>query len=140
MRLKNRELLLSAILSVFPWTGSLLGGWSLAEGILPPHRCEAFANFLMLLWAYAAYPLYCRLAARNGLDPVRMTALYIGPGVLGVMGASVWLFARLPLLGDLLSALPPFFALILCAVLGGLLWFAPVALLVSRHTPPRKED
>ena len=89
MRFKNQELLTSAILYLFPWTGSLFGGWYLAEGILPSHRYEIPAAVLTLLWAYGAYPLYCRIAARNGLDPVRMTAFYICPGVLGVMMASV---------------------------------------------------
>ena len=77
MRFKNQELLTSAILYLFPWTGSLFGGWCLVEGILPSHRYEIPAAVLTLLWAYGAYPLYCRIAARNGLDPVRMTAFYI---------------------------------------------------------------
>ena len=139
MWFKNRELFLSAVLSFFPWTGSLLGGWCLVEGLLPPHRYEAFAAFLTLLWAFVCYPLYCRLAARNGLDPVRIVAFCAVPGILGVITASVWLFARLPLLGGLLSALPLLPAIILCAVLGCLLWFAPVALLVTHHTSLRKD-
>lgn len=114
MRFMNQELLTSAILYLFPWTGSLFGGWYLVEGILPSHRYEIPAAVLTLLWAYGAYPLYCRIAARNGLDPVRMTALYICPGVLGVMMASVWLFARLPFLNALFSVLPPFLSLIFC--------------------------
>ncbi len=117
MRFKNQELLTSAILYLFPWTGSLFGGWYLVEGILPSHRYEIPAAVLTLLWAYGAYPLYCRIAARNGLDPVRMTALYICPGVLGVMMASVWLFARLPFLNALFSVLPPFLSLIFCITL-----------------------
>ena len=126
MRFKNQEPLTSAILYLFPWTGSLFGGWYLVEGILPSHRYEIPAAVLTLLWAYGAYPLYCRIAARNGLDPVRMTALYICPGVLGVMMASVWLFARLPFL-------------IFCITLGSLCWFAPVALFVSRRTASQKD-
>lgn len=78
-------------------------------------------------------------AARNGLDPVRMTALYICPGVLGVMMASVWLFARLPFLNALFSVLPPFLSLIFCITLGSLCWFAPVALFVSRRTASQKD-
>ena len=120
MRFMNQELLTSAILYLFPWTGSLFGGWYLAEGILPSHRYEI-------------------IAARNGLDPVRMTALYICPGVLGVMMASVWLFARLPFLNALFSVLPPFLSLIFCITLGSLCWFAPVALFVSRRTASRKD-
>lgn len=139
MRFMNQELLTSVILYLFPWTGSLFGGWYLVEGILPSHRYEIPAAVLTLLWAYGAYPLYCRIAARNGLDPVRMTALYICPGVLGVMMASVWLFARLPFLNALFSVLPPFLSLIFCITLGSLCWFAPVALFVSRRTAPRKD-
>ena len=139
MRFKNQELLTSAILYLFPWTGSLFGGWYLVEGILPSHRYEIPAAVLTLLWAYGAYPLYCRIAARNGLDPVRMTAFYICPGVLGVMMASVWACSHLPLLSDVLAVLPPFLTLILCTILGGLCWFAPVALFVSRRTASRKD-
>ena len=79
MRFKNQELLTSAILYLFPWTGSLFGGWYLAEGILPSHRYEIPAAVLTLLWAYGAYPLYCRIAARNGLDPVRIRAPCTSP-------------------------------------------------------------
>lgn len=139
MRFMNQELLTSAILYLFPWTGSLFGGWYLAEGILPSHRYEIPAAVLTLLWAYGAYPLYCRIAARNGLDPVRMTALYICPGVHGVMMASAWLFARLPFLNALFSVLPPFLSLIFCITLGSLCWFAPVALFVSRRTASPKD-
>ena len=107
-----------------------------------PAACSAAeipAAVLTLLWAYGAYPLYCRIAARNGLDPVRMTAFYICPGVLGVMMASVWLFARLPFLNALFSVLPPFLSLIFCITLGSLCWFAPVALFVSRRTASPKD-
>lgn len=52
MRFKNQELLTSAILYLFPWTGSLFGGWYLVEGILPSHRYEIPAAVLTLLWAY----------------------------------------------------------------------------------------
>lgn len=139
MRFKNQELLTSAILYLFPWTGSLFGGWALVEAFIPPHQYEALAAALTILWAYAAYPFYCRLAARNGFDPVRIVALYACPGILGVMMASVWLFARLPFLNALFSVLPPFLSLIFCITLGSLCWFAPVALFVSRRTAPRKD-
>ena len=49
MRFKNQELLTSAILYLFPWTGSLFGGWYLVEGILPSHRYEIPAAVLTLL-------------------------------------------------------------------------------------------
>ena len=139
MRFKNQELLTSAILYLFPWTGSLFGGWYLVEGILPSHRYEIPAAVLTLLWAYAAYPFYCRLAARNGFDPVRIVALYACHGILGVMMASVWLFARLPFLNALFSVLPRLHCLIFCITLGSLCWFAPAALFVSRRTAPRKD-
>ena len=139
MRFKNQELLTSAILYLFPWTGSLFGGWALVEAFIPPHQYEALAAALTILWAYAAYPFYCRLAARNGFDPVRIVALYACPGILGVMIASVWLFARLPFLNALFSVLPPFLSLIFCITLGSLCWFAPVGLFVSRRTASRKD-
>lgn len=139
MRFKNQELLTSVILYLFPWTGSLFGGWYLVEGILPSHRYEIPAAALTILWAYAAYPFYCRLAARNGFDPVRIAAFYACPGILGVMIASVWACSHLPLLSDVLAALPPFLALILCTVLGGLCWFAPVAAFIVRRTTSSKD-
>ena len=139
MRFKNQELLTSAILYLFPWTGSLFGGWALVEAFIPPHQYEALAAALTILWAYAAYPFYCRLAARNGFDPVRIVALYACLGILGVMIASVWACSHLPLLSDVLAVLPPFLTLILCTILGGLCWFAPVALFVNRRTASRKD-
>ena len=139
MNLKYRELLTSVILYISPWAGSILGGWDLAEAFIPPHQYETLAAALTILWAYVAYPFYCRLAARNGFDPVRIVAFYVCPGVLGVMIASVWACSHLPLLCDVLAALPPFFVLILCTVLGCLVWFAPVAVFFTRRIPPGKD-
>lgn len=126
-------MLYDLFLYLFPWLGSLLGGWCVVEAILPPHRWETLSAVLTLLWAFGCYPLYCRLAARAGLDPVRIVAFYCGPGVLGVMVASVCLFGWLPVLGTALAVLPPVLQLPLCLVLGCLLWFAPVAALITRH-------
>ena len=120
-------------LYLFPWLGSLLGGWCVVEAILPPHRWETLSAVLTLLWAFGCYPLYCRLAARTGLDPVRIVAFYCAPGVLGVMVASVCLFGWLPVLSTALAVLHPVLQLPLCLVLGCLLWFAPVAALITRH-------
>ena len=61
MRFKNQELLTSAILYLFPWTGSLFGGWYLVEGILPSHRYE----ILSLAVRPTAFPersLFCPAA------------------------------------------------------------------------------
>ena len=120
-------------LYLFPWLGSLLGGWCVVEEILPPHRWETLSAVLTLLWAFGCYPLYCRLAARAGLDPVRIVAFYCAPGALGVMVASVCLFGWLPVLSTALAVLHPVLQLPLCLVLGCLLWFAPVAALITRH-------
>ena len=133
------------LLYLFPWLGSLLGGWCVVEAILPPHRWETLSAVLTLLWAFGCYPLYCRLAARAGLDPVRIVAFYCAPGVLGVMVASVCLFGWLPVLGTALAVLHPVLQLplfllqpadnllIVRIVLGRLLWFAPVAALITHH-------
>lgn len=139
MKDKKQEFFTSVILYLFPWAGSILGGWELVEAFIPPHQYEALAAFLTILWAYVAYPFYCRLAARNGFEPVRIAAFYVCPGILGAMIASVWACSHLPLLSDVLAALPPFLALILCTVLGGLCWFAPVAVLIARRTVPPKD-
>ena len=36
-------------LYLFPWLGSLLGGWCVVEAILPPHRWETLSAVLTLL-------------------------------------------------------------------------------------------
>ena len=139
MSFKSKKALTSAILYLSPWLGSLLGGWCLVENILPPHRYEIPAAVLTLLWAFGGYPFYCRLAARQGLDPVRIVAFYVAPGVLGVITASVLLLGWLPLLSDVLAVLHPILQMALYPILGCLVWFGPMAFLIARRTPPRKD-
>ena len=55
MRFMNQELLTSAILYLFPWTGSLFGGWYLVEGTLPPS--SPFSGPMGLIRSTAASPL-----------------------------------------------------------------------------------
>ena len=139
MNLKYRELLTSVILYISPWLGSLLGGWCLAETFLPPHRYQAVAAALTLVWAFLFYPLYCRISAQQGLDAVHSVALFAGPGVLGVIISSVLLFGWMPLLSDVLAVLHPVLQLALYPVLGCLVWFAPVAVFFTRRIPPGKD-
>lgn len=61
MRFKNQELLTSAILYLFPWTGSLFGGWYLVEGIRPiamksPLPSSPFSGPMGLIRSTAASP------------------------------------------------------------------------------------
>lgn len=139
MLIKIKDLFVLIVIHLFPWLGSLLGGWCLVETFLPPHRYKAIAAVLTLLWAFLCYPLYCRISAQNGLDTVRIAAFYVGPGILGVIIASVLLLGWIPLLRDVLAALHPILQLALYPLLACLVWFGPVAFLIARRTPPRKD-